>query len=119
MAGGKGKSSGGKSSGGKVGADGSKKQTSHSQKAGLQVSTGFHVLRACQGQQVSGSVRAVDGEQLPHQVASCSDRGSATRRQDFEALRAGCSLWHLLDISMLARDGLYGQSSRIGDTQSQ
>jgi histone H2A len=44
MAGGKGKSSGGKSSGGKVGADGSKKQQSHSSKAGLQVSiaqTGF------------------------------------------------------------------------------
>ena len=38
MAGGKGKSSGGKSSGGKVGADGSKKQQSHSSKAGLQVS---------------------------------------------------------------------------------
>lgn len=37
MAGGKGKSAGGKSSGGKVGADGSKKQQSHSQKAGLQV----------------------------------------------------------------------------------
>ena len=37
MAGGKGKS-GGKSSGGKTGADGSKKQQSHSQKAGLQVS---------------------------------------------------------------------------------
>ncbi|EHL02971.1 putative Histone H2A.Z [Glarea lozoyensis 74030] len=36
MAGGKGKSSGGKSSGGKVGADGSKKQQSHSSKAGLQ-----------------------------------------------------------------------------------
>lgn len=39
MAGGKGKSSGGKSSGGKVGADGSKKQQSHSSKAGLQVSS--------------------------------------------------------------------------------
>jgi histone H2A len=38
MAGGKGKSSGGKSSGGKVGVDGSKKQQSHSSKAGLQVS---------------------------------------------------------------------------------
>jgi histone H2A len=38
MAGGKGKSSGGKSSGGKVGADGGKKQQSHSSKAGLQVS---------------------------------------------------------------------------------
>lgn len=39
MAGGKGKSSGGKSSaGGKVGADGNKKQQSHSSKAGLQVS---------------------------------------------------------------------------------
>ena len=38
MAGGKGKSSGGKSSGGKVGIDGSKKQQSHSSKAGLQVS---------------------------------------------------------------------------------
>ncbi len=38
MAGGKGKSSGGKSSGGQVGADGSKKQQSHSSKAGLQVS---------------------------------------------------------------------------------
>jgi hypothetical protein len=37
MAGGKGKS-GGKSSGGKTGADGSKKQQSHSAKAGLQVS---------------------------------------------------------------------------------
>lgn len=37
MAGGKGKS-GGKSSGGKTGADGSKKQQSHSSKAGLQVS---------------------------------------------------------------------------------
>jgi histone H2A len=36
MAGGKGK--GGKTSGGKVGADGSKKQQSHSSKAGLQVS---------------------------------------------------------------------------------
>jgi hypothetical protein len=39
MAGGKGKSSGGKSSGGKVGADGGKKQQSHSSKAGLQVSS--------------------------------------------------------------------------------
>lgn len=39
MAGGKGKSSGGKSSGGKVGADGNKKQQSHSSKAGLQVSS--------------------------------------------------------------------------------
>ena len=39
MAGGKGKSSGGKSSGGKVGVDGSKKQQSHSSKAGLQVSS--------------------------------------------------------------------------------
>jgi histone H2A len=38
MPGGKGKSSGGKSSGGKVGADGGKKQQSHSSKAGLQVS---------------------------------------------------------------------------------
>lgn len=38
MAGGKGKS-GGKSSGGKTGADGNKKQQSHSSKAGLQVST--------------------------------------------------------------------------------
>ena len=38
MAGGKGISSGGKSSGGKVGADGGKKQQSHSSKAGLQVS---------------------------------------------------------------------------------
>jgi histone H2A len=37
MPGGKGKG-GGKSSGGKVGADGSKKQQSHSSKAGLQVS---------------------------------------------------------------------------------
>jgi hypothetical protein len=43
MAGGKGKSSGGKSSGGKVGVDGSKKQQSHSSKAGLQVSIA-HVL---------------------------------------------------------------------------
>jgi len=40
MAGGKGKSSGGKSSGGKVGADGSKKQQSHSSKAGLQFPCG-------------------------------------------------------------------------------
>lgn len=38
MAGGKGKSAGGKSGGGKTGADGSKKQQSHSSKAGLQVS---------------------------------------------------------------------------------
>lgn len=42
MPGGKGKSSGGKSSGGKVGADGSKKQQSHSSKAGLQVSLYLH-----------------------------------------------------------------------------
>ncbi|RAL58702.1 hypothetical protein DID88_003059 [Monilinia fructigena] len=41
MAGGKGKSSvGGKSSGGKVGADGNKKQQSHSSKAGLQFPCG-------------------------------------------------------------------------------
>lgn len=44
MAGGKGKSSGGKSSGGKVGADGNKKQQSHSSKAGLQVSIGTTTL---------------------------------------------------------------------------
>lgn len=44
MAGGKGKS-GGKSSGGKVGADGSKKQQSHSSKAGLQVSTAQHQIQ--------------------------------------------------------------------------
>jgi hypothetical protein len=49
MAGGKGKSHGGKS-GLKVGADGSKKQQSHSSKAGLQVSncanlqTSFNIL---------------------------------------------------------------------------
>jgi hypothetical protein len=44
MAGGKGKSSGGKSSGGKTsGADGSKKQQSHSARAGLQVSAFLRV----------------------------------------------------------------------------
>jgi histone H2A len=40
MPGGKGKSSGGKSSGGKTSAEGSKKQMSHSERAGLQVSLG-------------------------------------------------------------------------------
>jgi hypothetical protein len=38
MPGGKGKSSGGKSSGGKTSAEGQKKQMSHSERAGLQVS---------------------------------------------------------------------------------
>ena len=45
MAGGKGKS-GGKSSGGKTGADGSKKQQSHSSKAGLQVSRNDAIICA-------------------------------------------------------------------------
>lgn len=49
MPGGKGKSSGGKSSGGKTSADGSKKQQSHSARAGLQVrNPGFvHVVLLC------------------------------------------------------------------------
>jgi len=46
MPGGKGKSSGGKSSGGKTGAEGSKKQMSHSQRAGLQVSQ-IDLFAAC------------------------------------------------------------------------
>lgn len=59
MAGGKGKSSGGKSSGGKVGADGNKKQQSHSSKAGLQVSAARLKVLLCHS--ISGVLVLDDG----------------------------------------------------------
>jgi hypothetical protein len=55
MPGGKGKSSGGKSSGGKTSAEGPKKQMSHSERAGLQVS--LDALRSCRVWQLSLSCR--------------------------------------------------------------
>lgn len=66
MAGGKGKS-GGKSSGGKTGADGNKKQQSHSSKAGLQVSTiEAHVLRVIPFQWTSlDGIRSISNSEYP------------------------------------------------------
>jgi hypothetical protein len=75
MPGGKGKSSGGKSSGGKVGADGNKKQQSHSSKAGLQVSNAQTAIWFfCNGFEKIWEFGALDRFQnittSPHQVAS-------------------------------------------------